>query len=151
MLKTALHLGADIHLLNVYSLDGAEPPPLEELVETHPKYPDHRGPRKHKREFAKVFCHATNYVGGARTVAAHTGRSVHEIDKAQKELDGNKGDKKPTVVTSSLASIGGGGRTYIGADPALTESRRQTSLLQQLVRNTAQGGEAMSMTSKNPF
>ena len=74
-----------------------------------------------------------------------------EIDKAQKELDGNKGDKKPTVVTSSLASIGGGGRTYIGADPALTESRRQTSLLQQLVRNTAQGGEAMSMTSKNPF
>jgi len=85
MLKTALHLGADIHLLNVYSLDGAEPPPLEELVETHPKYPDHRGPRKHKREFAKVFCHATNYVGGARTVAAHTGRSVHEIDKAQKK------------------------------------------------------------------
>lgn len=74
-----------------------------------------------------------------------------EIDKAQKELDGNKGGKKPTVVTSSLASIGGGGRTYIGADPALTESRRQTSLLQQLVRNTSQGGEAVAMTSKNPF
>ena len=74
-----------------------------------------------------------------------------EIDKAQKELDGDKGGKKPAVVTSSLASIGGGGRTYIGADPALTESRRQTSLLQQLVRNTSQGGEAVAMTSKNPF
>jgi len=84
MLKHALHLGADIHLLNVFVLDGQNPPPLEELVETHPKYPDHRGPRKHKREFAKVFCHATNYVGSAKTVAAHTGRLVAEVDRAQK-------------------------------------------------------------------
>jgi len=84
MLKAALRMGADIHLLNVYALDGRDPPPLEELVETHPKYPDHRGPRKHKREFSKVFCHATNYGGQARTVAAATGRSVNEIDRAQK-------------------------------------------------------------------
>lgn len=84
MLKAAMALGADIHLLNVYALDKQEPPPLEELVESHPRYWDYRGPRKHKREFAKVFCHATNYVGGAKTVAAHTGRSVHEIDMAQK-------------------------------------------------------------------
>lgn len=84
MLKTALRIGADIHLLNVYSLDGQEAPPLDELVETHPKYPDHRGPRKLKREFAKVFCHATNYVGSAKTVAGHTGRTVHEVDRAQK-------------------------------------------------------------------
>lgn len=83
MLKAAMKLGVDIHLLNVYSLDGKEPPPLEELVETHSKYPDHRGPRKHQREFAKVFCHATNYGGGATTVAAHTGRTVHEITRAQ--------------------------------------------------------------------
>ena len=84
MLKAALRLGADIHLLNTYGIDNHEPPPLEELVETHPRYPDHRGPRKHKREFAKVFCHATNYLGKAKTVAAHTGRSVQEIDSAQK-------------------------------------------------------------------
>ena len=94
MLKAALHLGADIHLLNVYSLDNKEPPPLEELVERHKKdeacccpgtcYWEHRIPRNHQREFAKVFCHATNYVGGAKTVAAHTGRTVHEIDRAQK-------------------------------------------------------------------
>ena len=83
-LRTALRMGVDIHLLNVYGIDGQEPPPYEELVETHPKYPDHRGPRKHKREFAKVFCHATNYGGGARTVAANTGRTIHEIDRAQK-------------------------------------------------------------------
>lgn len=83
-LKTALHMGVDIHLLNVYAIDGQEPPPYEELVETHPKYPDHRGPRKHKREFAKVFCHATNYGGGARTVAANTGRTIAEIERAQR-------------------------------------------------------------------
>ena len=80
----AMRLGVDMHLLNVFVLDKQEPPPYEELVEGHPRYPDHRGPRKHKREFAKVFCHATNYVGGAKTVAAHTGRGVHEIDTAQK-------------------------------------------------------------------
>lgn len=83
-LKTALQMGVDIHLLNVYAIDGQEPPPYEELVETHPRYPDHRGPRKHKREFAKVFCHASNYGGGARTVAANTGRTIHEIDRAQR-------------------------------------------------------------------
>lgn len=84
MLKAALRMGADIHLLNTYGIDNVEPPPLEELVETHPRYSDHRGPRKHKREFAKVFCHATNYLGRAKTVAAHTGRLVHEIESAQK-------------------------------------------------------------------
>lgn len=84
MLKAALRLGADIHLLNAFVLQGKEPPPLDELVETHPKYWDHRGSRKFLREFAKVFCHATNYLGGARTVAQHTGRTVHEVDRAQK-------------------------------------------------------------------
>lgn len=83
LLKAALKQKVDLHLLNVYVLDGKEPPPLEELVETHPKYLDHRGPRKLKREFAKVFCHATDYLGKSRTVAAATGRTVHETDRAQ--------------------------------------------------------------------
>jgi len=80
----AMDMGVDMHLLNVYTLDKQSPPPLEELVETHPKYWEYREPRRHKREFAKVFVHATNYVGSAKTVAAHTGRSIHEIDTAQK-------------------------------------------------------------------
>lgn len=84
LLKEALKKKVDLHLLNVYVLDAKDPPPLEELVETHPKYPDHRGPRKLKREFAKVFCHATDYLGKARTVAAHTGRTIHETERAQK-------------------------------------------------------------------
>lgn len=84
LLKAALKMKCDVHLLNVYIIDAKEPPPLEELVETHPKYPDHRGPRKHKREFAKVFAHATDYLGKSRTVAAATGRTVHEVERAQK-------------------------------------------------------------------
>lgn len=83
LLKAALKMKVDLHLLNVYVLDAKDPPPLEELVETHPKYADHRGPRKLKREFAKVFCHATDYLGKARTVAAATGRSVYETERAQ--------------------------------------------------------------------
>lgn len=83
LLKEALKRKVDLHLLNVYVLDAKDPPPLEELVETHPKYQDHRGPRKTKREFAKIFCHATDYLGKARTVAAHTGRTVHETERAQ--------------------------------------------------------------------
>jgi len=84
LLKAALKMKVDLHLLNVYILDAKDPPPLEELVESHSKYPDHRGPRKTKREFAKIFCHATDYLGKARTVAAHTGRTIHETERAQR-------------------------------------------------------------------
>lgn len=95
LLLHALNIGADIHLLNTYLIEGKSPPPLEELVESHPKYWDHRGPRKHLREFAKVFCHATNYGGKERTVAANTGRTVHEISKAQSRwFAANPGIKK---------------------------------------------------------
>lgn len=83
-LKQALRMGVDLHLLNAFILVEREPPPWEELVETHAKYRDHRAPLKSIREFAKVFCHGTNYGGGARTMAANTGRTVHEIDRAQK-------------------------------------------------------------------
>lgn len=83
LLKAVLRLGADIHLANAFILNGKEPPPIEELVESHPKYLDHRGPLKHTREFAKVFCHGTNYGGKAQTMAANTGRLVREIERAQ--------------------------------------------------------------------
>jgi len=73
------------------------------------------------------------------------------IDAAQQEGE-KKSSGKPSVVSSSLASIGGGGRAYIGADPALSESRRQTGLLQQLVRiASSQGSGSASLSSRNPF
>ncbi len=82
--KLVLKRGVDIHLFNAYTLAKKNQPPLEELIEGHSKYPDHRAVMKHGREFAKVFCHATDYVGGARTVAAAIGRTVHETETAQK-------------------------------------------------------------------
>lgn len=84
MLKRALRDGIDIHLLNACVLSGAEPPPLEELVETHDRYPHWRSRYKLLREFAKVFCHGTNYGGAAKTMAAHCGVLVHEAEKAQR-------------------------------------------------------------------
>lgn len=83
MLKAALRLGADIHLMNCFVLQGKDPPPLEELIESHDRYTTHRSPNSHLREFSKTFCHGTNYGGQARTMAAHTGRTVHEVDRAQ--------------------------------------------------------------------
>ena len=82
-LKAAMRLGVDIHLLNAFVITGKEPPPLEELVETHNRYETHRGPHEYTREFAKVFCHGTNFGGQARTMAAHTGRTIAEIERAQ--------------------------------------------------------------------
>ena len=84
LLKAAMRLGTDIHLLNAFVISGKEPPPLEELVESHPKYWSYRGPLKATREFAKTFCHGTNYGGGPRTMAANTGRTVAEIERAQR-------------------------------------------------------------------
>lgn len=83
-LKAAMRMGVDIHLLNSFVITGKEPPPLEELVESHNRYGDHRGPQKYIREFAKVFCHGTNFGGQPRTMAANTGRTVAEIERAQR-------------------------------------------------------------------
>lgn len=83
MLKAALHQGVDMHLMNAYVLNDKTIPPLEELIETHDKYADHRRSLKSLREFAKIFCHGTNYLGQPRTMAAHTGWTVHQIDRAQ--------------------------------------------------------------------
>lgn len=84
MLKSALRLGVDVHLMNAYILQNKTVPDLLELVESHPKYLDWRRPMKMLREFAKVFCHGTNYGGQPRTMAAHTGWSIKDVERAQK-------------------------------------------------------------------
>lgn len=55
--REMMRLGVDMHLVNAFVLAGREPPPMEELVETHPEYPEHRARHKHQREFAKIFAH----------------------------------------------------------------------------------------------
>jgi uracil-DNA glycosylase len=83
-LKEAMNLGVDIHMVNAYVLSNQILPPLEELIEGHPRYVEHRKPIEHQRQFAKVFVHGTDYGGKARTMAIHTGRSIAEVERAQK-------------------------------------------------------------------
>ncbi len=83
-LKAALKLGVDMHLLNAYTLAGKSLPPLDELVEGHPRYPDHRIPYKKERQLAKSFIHGTNYGGGARTMATAANITVAQADRFQK-------------------------------------------------------------------
>ena len=42
-------------------------------------------------------------------------------------------------IADSLAQVGGGGRSMMGCMPQLTEARKQTNLLQQIVKNTGAG------------
>lgn len=81
--KRAMQMGVDLHLWNAYVLQSKEPPPLDELIEGHPQYPEHRAKMKYAREFAKVFCHATNFGGGPTTVGKHVGVTVREAERAQ--------------------------------------------------------------------
>jgi DNA polymerase I-like protein with 3'-5' exonuclease and polymerase domains len=80
-LKDALRMGVDIHLMNGMSLENLDLPPLEELVESHPRYPTHRGRYGKLRQLAKSFIHGTNYGGSARTMGI-----AAKISTAQAQL-----------------------------------------------------------------
>lgn len=82
-LKKALRLGVDLHLYNGMILEGMEPPPIEELVESHPNYHDHRARYAKQRQLAKSFIHGTNYGGSPRTMAAAAACTVHIAEKLQ--------------------------------------------------------------------
>lgn len=79
-----------------------------------------------------------------------------DIAKAQKEAADKAAPEKrkaPSVVSSSLASIGGGGGVYVGVgiDPALQEARNQTNLLRQIAQNTRQTSGTAQALSSSPF
>lgn len=82
-LKHALRIGVDLHLLNGLSLENHSIPALEELVESHPNYPEFRARFSRQRQLAKAFIHGTNYGGGARTMAIAAGVSVHQAELLQ--------------------------------------------------------------------
>lgn len=82
-LKAALRDGVDLHILNGIALENLSPPPLEELCETHPNYPDHKARYGRARQLAKSFIHGTNYGGGARTMAIAANCTVHQAELLQ--------------------------------------------------------------------
>lgn len=83
-LKRALRAGVDVHILNGCQLFNHPIPPLDELVESHPNYKEHKQRFAKPRQFAKVWVHGTDYGGSGATMAAHTGISVHQSDLYQK-------------------------------------------------------------------
>lgn len=82
-LKLALRAGVDLHILNGCLLFARPIPPIDELVESHPNYPEHKRRYKVERQFAKIFVHGTNYGGSDRTMAGHTGATVHAAGQMQ--------------------------------------------------------------------
>lgn len=82
-LKYALRAGVDLHILNGLTIFNHKIPPLDELVETHPNYLEHKKRYGKQRQFAKTFIHGTNYGGGARTMAITAGITVRESEAFQ--------------------------------------------------------------------
>lgn len=82
-LKRQLRLGVDLHIMNGILLAGKEPPPEDELIETHPNYPEHKGRYKVERQLAKNFVHGTNYGGKEKTMAAVCGILVSDCARLQ--------------------------------------------------------------------
>ncbi len=80
-LKAALRLGVDMHCFNalgVYRIKGI---PVEELVESHPNYKEHRARiGEDKRQRTKSAVHAVDYACKGRTLAITLGCTVAEAD-----------------------------------------------------------------------
>jgi len=81
-LKRAMRLGLDMHCFsacNIFDIPGIPP---EELVESHPNYPEHRARiGNDKRQKAKAGCHAVNYFCQAKTLALALGSSIPEAQR----------------------------------------------------------------------
>lgn len=82
-LKAYLRQGVDVHLVNGLDLNDVPLPPLDELVESHPKYLEHRDKYAKARKFAKAWVHGTNYGGSARTMAIAAGCSTAQSQLMQ--------------------------------------------------------------------
>lgn len=83
-LKRRLRLGVDLHLANGIEIEGLHLPPEDELIASHPNFPEHLARFKKQRKFAKAFIHGTNYGGGARTMAINCGITVAQSEMFQR-------------------------------------------------------------------
>lgn len=87
-LKRRLRMGVDLHIVNGIEIKGGSLPSEDELVPSHPKYPEHARRYAKERKAAKAFVHGTNYGGSARTMAINTGVTVREAEIMQKRWFG---------------------------------------------------------------
>ena len=87
-LKRQLRLGVDIHIINGAGLGAQRIPPEDELIESHPEYPEHKKRLAYWRQFAKNFCHGTNYGGSGRTMGRVCGITTAHADALQRKWFG---------------------------------------------------------------
>lgn len=59
-----------------------------------------------------------------------------ELESEIRGLEDAGGKKGASILTTSLASIGGGGNSAMTGDPQLSEAKRQTSILDRIAANT---------------
>lgn len=80
-LKSALKKGIDLHCMSAAEIFGIKGIPVDELVETHPNYADHRAKiGKGNRDRTKNGGHAVDYGVGARKLAQTLGITIHEAE-----------------------------------------------------------------------
>lgn len=78
-LKDALRKGIDLHCMSAAEIFNIKGIPIDELIETHPNYLDHRGRiGKAHRDKTKNGGHACDYGVGDRKLAQTLGITVHE-------------------------------------------------------------------------
>lgn len=78
-LKAALRKGIDLHCMSAAEIFGVRGIPVEELVESHPNYQDHRAKiGKSNRDKTKNGGHACDYAVGVAKLAQTLGITRHE-------------------------------------------------------------------------
>ena len=76
-------------------------------------------------------------LGIDRKTAMRRARGMAGLEDMVERRKDRKEGSRP--IADSLAQVGGGGRSMMGSMPQLTEARKQTNLLQQIVKNTGAG------------
>lgn len=76
-------------------------------------------------------------MGVDRKTANRRARGMAGLEDMVEQRKDRKEGSGP--IADSLAQVGGGGRSMMGSMPQLTEARKQTNLLQQIVKNTGVG------------
>jgi len=81
-LRMMLKMGVDLHIANGVMLAGIDVP-MDELVDGHPNYQEHKDRYAKERQLAKAWVHGTNYGGSPRTMAIAACCSVARAEKMQ--------------------------------------------------------------------
>jgi DNA polymerase I-like protein with 3'-5' exonuclease and polymerase domains/uracil-DNA glycosylase len=86
-MKDALKRGMDMHLFSVRDIFNIDIPD-DEIIETHPKWAEHKERYKSERHDCKAGVHATNYFCQPRKLSSVLGTTVHRAQQFQERWFG---------------------------------------------------------------